>query len=407
MFCRKQRGDFAMALFKSGNNAIIDQINIDDLTEVARQLVQMPSINPPGNEAEVAEYVRNYMEAKGIQTYTQEVLPERYNVIARLPGEGQAPPLLFSSHMDVVPVSSYEAKRWDYGPFSGEISNGFLYGRGAADAKGGLASVMVAMGTLAANKVRPKGDIILAATVDEENLMMGARSCREFFISDVERAICCEPTNLEVQICSKGRMWAEVTVFGQTAHASVKGAGVNAIHRALKLMNKMEEHSFSLQKHPVLGETFWQTTMIHGGEAWGVIPDHCTLNVDVRLVPGQTPDCIWQEMENIFRCLKNEIPDFQAEINELERREPWEICRDDKIVRTVAQSCSQVGIPVTYSGYIGTAECTVYRRRGIKGVIFGPGKLQDNVYKENERVSLDELLKASQIYLATMLNWEG
>ncbi|HHX50360.1 MAG TPA: M20 family metallopeptidase [Clostridia bacterium] len=145
--------------------------------------------------------------------------------------------------------------------------------------------------------------------------------------------------------------------------------------------------------------------MIQGGEAWGIIPDNCTLNVDVRLVPGQTPDDIWREMENIFQCLKNEIPDFQAEINELERREPWEIGRDDKIVRTMAQSCSDVGIPLKYSGYMGTAECTIYGRYGMKGIIFGPGKLQNNAYKENEKVSLDELLKACQVYFVTMLNW--
>lgn len=381
-------------------------LDINELVRVTTQLVQIPSINPPGNEEEVGKYVKDFMEDNNISTTTQEVFPGRNNVIARLKGKGEASPILFSSHMDVVPVSSYEAKRWDVEPFSGELSNGYIYGRGAADAKGGLAAVMVAMATLAKNKIQPKGDIILAATVDEENLMTGAKKLIGTpLIGDAHRVICCEPTNLEVQICSKGRMWAEVTVFGQTGHASVKGGGINAIHRALRLMTKMEAHNISHQKHSDLGESFWQTTMIQGGDAKGIIPDYCTLNVDVRLVPGQTPDDIWEEMKNIFDDIRKEIPDFRAEIGELERREAWEISRDDKLVKVLNQSCSQVGIPLIYSGYIATAECTIYRRAGINGVIFGPGNLQDSAYKENEKLSIDELVKASQVYLATMLNW--
>ncbi|KJS86628.1 MAG: hypothetical protein JM58_06665 [Peptococcaceae bacterium BICA1-8] len=395
-----------MGIFDSEVSNAINLIDINDLIRVTKQLVQIPSINPPGNESKVGKYVKNYMDYNGIKTAIQKVFPGRYNVVARLLGKGEASPILFSSHMDVVPVSFYEAKRWDVEPFSGTISDGYIYGRGAADAKGGLAAVMVAMATLSINKMQPKGDIILAATVDEENLMAGAKKLIGTpLIADAERVICCEPTNLEIQICSKGRMWADVTVFGQTGHASVKGAGVNAIHRALKLMTKMEAHSFSHQTHSCLGESFWQTTMIQGGDAKGIIPDNCTLNVDVRLIPGHTPDDIWGEMQSIFNDIKKEIPDFHAEIRELERREPWEISRDDKLANILAKSCSAVGIPPIYSGYVATAECTIYKRSGIDGVIFGPGNLQGSAYKENEKVSIDELLKASQVYLATMLNW--
>jgi acetylornithine deacetylase/succinyl-diaminopimelate desuccinylase-like protein len=201
-------------------------------------------------------------------------------------------------------------------------------------------------------------------------------------------------------------MWAEITVFGQTAHASVRGAGINAIHRALKLMSKIENYELSHHRHPDLGESFWQTTMIQGGVERGIIPDHCTLNVDVRLVPVQTPDDIWKEMEGIFAAIRQEIPDFNAGISELERREPWEICRDDQIVRALANSCQMLKIPLVFSGYIGTAECTIYRRAGVEGTIFGPGILDNNAYKENEKVSLEQLVQASKVYAATMLKWE-
>lgn len=169
-------------------------IDSAEVIKVVQDMVSIPSINPPGDEAAVANYIIAYMESHGIATTVLEISAGRYNVVARLKGLGVASPIIFSGHMDVVPVSEDERKRWKTDPFVGEVIDGYIYGRGSADMKGGLGAAMVAMGTLAKHKIQPPGDIILAATVDEEDLMRGAKGLvTSNLISDASRFVICEP----------------------------------------------------------------------------------------------------------------------------------------------------------------------------------------------------------------------
>jgi len=382
-------------------------INPDEVVKVVRDLVRIPSINPHGTEREVADYIIRYMESKGIETTIQEVFPERYNVVSRLKGQGTASPILFTGHMDVVPVSSDELKKWKTDPFAAEIQDGFLYGRGSADMKGGLGAAMVAMATLAEHKIQPHGDIILAATVDEEDLMRGVKALiKTSLVSDVKRMVVCEPSNMEIATVCRGRTWAEVKVEGQSAHASIRGAGINAIDRAVMLMNRMKTYEIPYEKHEVLGDSFWQVTLINGGVETAIIPDFCTITVDGRLVPGQLSVDMWNEMEKLINSLKVETPDFNAKIKVIEEREPWEISKQDEFVKVVANACSAIGLPINYSGFAGTTDGTFLRGLGIEGVIFGPGQIANNIHKENERVSIGQLIQAAQIYAMTMLTWD-
>jgi len=386
---------------------LIQMVDQEEVLKVVQDLVRIPSINPPGYEKEACEYIVNYFESLNIPVDTQEISPGRLNVVTRLKGKGIAKPLMFTGHIDVVPVSDAEAKRWQSDPFSGEIKDGMLHGRGSIDMKGGLGAAMVAMGTLARNGIQPPGDIVLAATVDEEDLMRGAKALiKSPLIAGVDRVVVCEPTDMRIEASSRGRTWAEVTVRGQTAHASVKGAGVNAIDRALILMNRMKNCQIPHQKHPLLGESFWQTTLIKGGIEPAVIPDWCTITVDARLVPGQTSGDIWGLMESLFLDIQKEIPDFKADINILEERDPWETPLDDKVVGVLETSCNTVGLPVKHTGFVATTDGTIFRRIGILGVIFGPGQL-GGCHKENEAISVDQLVKATQVYIAMMKMWNG
>lgn len=385
------------------NSNLSNLIDTNEVIKVVQDLVKIPSINPPGNEKDIAKYIENYFEANNIPVTTQEISPGRSNVVARLKGRGTAKPLMFSGHIDVVPVSPDEAKLWKVGPFSGEIIDGMLWGRGSIDMKGGVGAAMVALATLARHGIQPAGDIVFAATVDEEALMHGAKALIQSpLISDVDKVVICEPTNMRVESSSRGRTWAEVTVRGESAHASAKGAGKNAIDRALVLMNRMKKHEIPHQKHPLLGESFWQTTMINGGIEPAMIPDSCNVTVDARLVPGQTSDDIWDQMGNLISSIQKDIPDFKADINVIEKRDPWETSSDDKVVSLLCDACRTVGIPANIAGFIATTDGTIFRRIGIEGVIFGPGVL-GNCHKENESVSVQQLIQAAQAY-ATMMN---
>ena len=383
---------------------VLNLIDNKEIIKVVQDLVKMPSINPPGDEQETADYIVNYMNAKGIVTNIQNISPTRYNVVSRLKGNGARKPTIFTGHMDVVPVSKDERARWRMDPFSGKIIDDYLYGRGSADMKGGLGAAMVAMGLLADNKIVPPGDIILVATVDEEDVMRGAKALiTSALIADADRFVVCETTNMKINTCSKGRTWAKVTVYGQIAHASIRDAGINAINRMVTLINCMKEHIIPCNKHELLGDSFWQVTLIEGGIEPAIIPDSCSIIVDARLVPGQTPDGLWDELRKVIEKIKMDIPDFQANINVIEKRESWEVDRNDKLVHIVEAACKSIDLPIEYSGFMGTTDGTVFRRMGIEGLIMGPGQLEKNIHQENEKVAIKQLFEATQVYLLTML----
>ncbi|MGI6552182.1 MAG: M20 family metallopeptidase [Bacillota bacterium] len=380
-------------------------IKPDELIKVVQDLVKIKSINPPGEEAEVAEYVRDYMQARDVPTEICEISPNRYNVVSRLKGQGNGPALIFTGHMDVVSISEEERKRWIVEPFSGEIRGGYLYGRGSVDMKAGLGAAMVALGSLSKQGLIPRSDILLVATVDEEDLMRGAKALIETdLLSGASHVVVCEPTNMHLATCSRGRTWAEVNVAGETAHASREGAGINAINRAVLLINRMLNYSIPHQKHPVLGGSFWQATMIKGGIEPAIIPDSCSIIVDARLVPGQTPDDIWGHMQEIINDLGKEVPGFAADIKIVEKREPWETPDDDVLVCKLTDACQKADLPVERIGFLGTTDGTVFRRAGMEAVIIGPGDLA-LAHKENERVLISQLIKACEVYYLTMLAW--
>src|SRR5213082_1237755 len=137
----------------------------DEVTEVLRDLIQLDTVNPPGNETAAAEYLRAYLERSGIACELYARVPERANLVARIPGRGDGPRLLFLSHTDTVLA---DASEWKVDPWSGALLDGEVWGRGALDMKGQVAASAVAIASLAREGFEPAGDLVFAATADEE-----------------------------------------------------------------------------------------------------------------------------------------------------------------------------------------------------------------------------------------------
>ena len=391
------------------NEQILQQIqafNTDDTITLAQQMIQIRSIDPPGKEAEMSLFVKNYLAQAGIsvETFPVDGLdPDRQNVIAILEGCGEAAPLIFSGHMDVVPVSDRELLQWECDPFAGIIKDDFLWGRGSSDMKGGLAGILTAMKYLKDHNIVPPGDIILAASVDEENLMRGAKAMMHYpQLQAAKGIIVCEGTGLELIADSRGRTWAEVIFEGKSAHASLKGAGNNAIVHAIKFADRLLNHSIPFEYHALLGEFFWQINVIQGGIEPAMVPDQCIVTVDARLVPGITPETVWQEVQKILDKMHEEDEKCVGHIHLLEAREPWSTDMQSPVVSLVRNSYNLLQIPMGRRGQKGTTDGTFLRRMGIDTVMVGPGDSKYN-HKANERAPIDFIRKAAQLYLTMML----
>lgn len=387
---------------------LIDAFNTDDTIALTQTMIKIKSIDPPGNEAGMSEFVEKYLRDAGIDQVdalsVEGLAPERKNIIARINGAGKAAPLIFSGHMDVVPVSDRELAQWECDPWMGEIrDDGFLWGRGSSDMKGGLAGVLTAMKYLKDNDITPPGDIILAASVDEENLMRGAKAMINYpQLQDAKGIIVCEGTGLELIAESRGRTWAEVIFEGQSAHASLRGAGNNAIVHALEFARRLYSKEIPFQYHELLGEFFWQINVIQGGVEPAMVPDKCVVTVDARLVPGITPELVWSEVQKIIDQMHAENDKCVAHINVLEAREPWATEIDSPVVDLVRGSYELLDIPMGRRGQKGTTDGTFLRRIGIDTVMVGPGDSKYN-HQANEKAPVEFIKKSAKLYLAMML----
>ena len=257
-----------------------------DPVALTRELVRIDSRNPalahdgPGEQA-AARALAATLESWGLRVEMHEAEPGRTNVVARA-GRGTGRSLLLNGHLDVVGVEGMT-----HAPFAGDERNGRLYGRGAADMKGGLAAMCAAAARAAARGIA--GEVIVAAVADEEHSSLGTRELLRRGVR-ADAAIVGEPTRLAIMPAHKGFAWIEIDVRGRAAHGSRYDVGIDAILEAsavLDELDRIERESLPAQRHPLLGRPSLHVSTIEGGQAWSTYADRCVIRVERRTLPAE------------------------------------------------------------------------------------------------------------------------
>src|SRR6266705_561118 len=231
----------------------------DEVTELLQELVRIDTTNPPGNETAAAELLRAYLEESGVSCELYAKVTERANLVARIPGRGDGPTLLFLSHTDVVLA---DASEWSADPFGGELRDGEVWGRGALDMKGQVAASAVALASLAREGFEPAGDLVFAATADEE---VGAGFGAQWLCEAHPEAVRCdylinEGSGERVVLggkpfytCSVAEKMSapfRLRVRGRSGHASMPGIADNALVKAARLITALAEYEPELELTP-------------------------------------------------------------------------------------------------------------------------------------------------------------
>ena len=376
---------------------IFDLIDKDELLDIFSKAVAIPSTNPKGNEKPMCEYVENLLKQNDIEYFTVPVENDRYDIIAKIHGHSSEDSIVFTGHMDVVPVSDDEILRWETPPFIPTIKDGKLFGRGSADMKSGLISAIYSMILLKRHNIKPSRDVILAANIDEENYMKGSKALQNNPIFEgAKYLIVCEPTDMKICNEQKGRTWADVCVHGMTAHGSQKGVGENAIYLAIKLIEKIKNTEF--EKYP---DTFWRTLAINAGVEPQVVPDRCTFTVDARLQVGHDPSNIWEKLEDMIKQIKKENPHFDATYDIADMRTSWHTSKEDKLIQDIEKSLQKLDILPIFETFSGSTDASMLIKNSLIPVIIGPGDLSV-VHRENEYVELSQLYDSCRLYLDIM-----
>lgn len=378
-------------------------VDADALVELTRRLVRIPSVNQQGQgESVVVAAVVEQARAWGWSPLVEEVAPGRPNCIIRIEGGLPGRTLLFEGHTDVVTPG--EPSSWTVDPFGGDIVGDRVYGRGAADMKGGLAAMLHA--ARAVEQAGPfPGTIVLAVLCDEEEMMIGVHDFVARGHADgVDGAIVCEPEAGEICTTQKGAIRLRVDLAGRMAHGAMPHEARNPIVAITTLIRRVMEFEEELQtrhgEHPHLGLPYLTPTHVDAGSVpqLNVIPAAGVVTFDIRTVPGIDHT----ELLGRVGAIAGEVcrsTGVEVTLTALVDRPPTTTDPDDPIVRAVATAHREVtGETPVFGGVPGTTDGTIlWRDAGIPVVVYGPGG-KWIAHQADEFVEIDDLVRHARVY---------
>ena len=405
----------------------------EDLIQLTQDLIRIPTLNPPGeNYGAICDFLNKRLQASGFETQLIRAFDtpgdsERYprwNIIARRDGTSLGDCVHFNSHTDVVEVGS----GWTFDPFGGEIADGNIYGRGACDMKGGLASSIIAAEAFIEQYPNFSGAIEISGTADEESGGYGGVAYLaehgHFSPDKVQHVIIPEPLQKD-RIClgHRGGWWAEIETKGEIAHGSMPFLGDCAVRHMGAVIHEFEDKLFPIMAArrtdmPVVPEGAKSSTMninsIHGGQKeqgddfTGLpahcVPDSCRIVIDRRFLVEEPLDQVRNEVTDLLEGLRDTRTDFEYELTELNSVLPSMTDKTAPVVETVAQAIEDVmGKAPEYVASPGTYDQKHIDRIGkLKNCIaYGPGILE-MAHKPDEYIGINDMLDSAKVMGASL-----
>lgn len=365
------------------------------VVQIAHGLCSIASPRP--HEGRVAEWLADELERAGVDVTLQHVLPDRPNVIARVPG-GSAPPLMLNGHID----ASVHPGPWRRDANQPWVEDGRMFGGGITDMKGGVAAMAAAVE--AAARIELPGDLVFHAVMCHDTNALGAK----FALADGQPwsgyGICGEPTDLRIQTAHGGAVKFRAEIVGRTAHISRVEEGIDALQAAVAAVEQLRDVQLTHHPEPRLaGLPRALIGRVEAGEAPGAVAEHASILGDVRTVPGMTPRTVCADVE---AALAAACPDgVRFTVRPLECQRPLLASERGPLIDALERAHEQVhgARPERVSGLPTTAfvtDAADMAAFGIESVVYGPC---DWHYAPNENVAVADLLAAARAYLATRL----
>lgn len=375
-----------------------------DARALARELVRIDSRNPslvPGapGETSCAVALRDVLDAWGFRTTLTDAAPGRPNVIARIgtPGEGRT--LMFNGHLDVVGTEGMVHQ-----PFAAHVQGDLLYGRGAADMKGGIAAMCAAAWRAAQDQL--SGEIIVAAVADEEYESIGTRALVASGVR-ADAAIVTEPTQLAIMPAHRGFVWVEVVITGRAAHGSRWDIGVDAIRHAgllLAELDRLDTDVLPRRSHALLGHPSLHASFIDGGIGMSTYPDRCVVKLERRTIPGERHEDVLAEVERACASVRKRRPTFEASVRVLLAQEPSDVAVDAPIVHALESALRSAAQPVEIDGMSAWTDAALLNSAGIPAICFGPGDIS-LAHAAEEYIPLSEIEQATNVLETLARAW--
>lgn len=369
----------------------------DEIVAWGRGLIAARSENPGGTEDEAAGVAAEILTGLDVSSEVVRGEGERPSLVATT-GAGQGSSLAWNGHLDTVPAGS--ADTWSQPPFAGALVDGRLVGRGACDMKGAIAAALGAAAGLRRAGVALAGSLTFHLAADEELAgVHGTQVLRDRGLLTQDAAVIGEPTGLTLALAERGGAWITATSFGQAAHGSQPHRGVNAITSMARFLLRLPE-GLPDQEHSLCGRASVNAALIEGGSAPNVVPDRCTVDIDRRIIPGETDrDAVLAPFRALVDDLRSDHPEVDITVQIREWTDAAEAPADSRVA-TLARGAlaAETGSPPPDTGFTGITDARFYINDAqIPAIIWGPGSLSV-AHTADEWVGVDDLVTAARAY---------
>jgi acetylornithine deacetylase len=349
----------------------MSKYNLDDPVELLCALTEINSVNNtlvPGapGESEIADFIGQWFTDRNFEVTRLEATPGRPSIVACSKGATTDSKIMLNGHIDTVTIASYEGDG-----LKAIRKDGNVYGRGTFDMKGGLAAQMVAAHR--AVQLGITGQVIVAAVSDEEHGNIGTEEVLKHFTADV--GVVAEPTMLGLTVAHKGFVWFDLTINGMAAHGSRHDLGIDAISKAGYALVALDKYATELTARPHV--KYLETPSVHasiikGGEEISSYPAQCTIAIERRTVPGETPEGVRAELVAILDEVAANTKDFSYELGGGFTRAPLQVSEEHEIVRLIQNKFqSHTGTPIGFRGEWYWTDAALMNDAGITTVLFG------------------------------------
>lgn len=379
---------------------VLEAVTDELVVEIGAELLRYPSIL--GGEGPCGLALADRMRTLGYEVHLQEVVAGRYNVIGFVRGGGGGQNLLLNGHLDVPdPVPG-----WTRDPYGPVVEDGWLYGNGVTDMKGGVASQIAAGAALIRSGARLAGDLVVSAVMHHDVQGVGTKFLVQALDVPCQMGINGEPTDLAVQLAHGGACQFEVTVRGRPAHVSRWDEGIDAIRKATDLLARLDAKRLTFRPDPKLPYLpRLAVGKIEGGTAGSVTAESCTIRGDVRLVDGMTPTTILRDLQRVIAEARQRDPSLEAEVRTLASQRPFAVDENAPIVRIVKDAHREViGRPAAVTTGLPAGafitDSPDMARAGISTVVYGPTEWR---MVPDERARVADLVTAARVYALSAL----
>jgi acetylornithine deacetylase/succinyl-diaminopimelate desuccinylase family protein len=364
-----------------------------EIIKLLSKLIAAKTVNPPGDEYKVAKIIEEEFKKAKIRYKKFEKQKGRTNIIGYI-GKGK-PELMLVAHADTVPAG----EDWKTNPFKAAIKGDKIYGRGAADNKGPLASIIILGKILKKYEKQLKGTLMLAILADEETgsvyginyLLKKGIKARYAIAPDVAHNM------REIDIAEKGLLNIEIISHGKQAHGASPQKGINAIYNMNEFLNLLKHYQLKYKKHKLLSKPTINLGIIKGGTAHNIVPATCSVILNIRYLPYQTIKKITNEINSLLKKVKRKNKTARFEVNIIDDMEPSEIDENNELVRSIKKNTKKIlKIKPTLFGLSGATVAKQLVLNKIIAVGFGPGD-NDVAHTANELISIKELVNFAKI----------